>query len=110
MTNHLTIIRSILLLGLTVSVSLGCSRQMAKEEPPPRAPVEAKGPLAIILGEATELLGTSQPVPDRVAKIATAVDGRVESVLRDASAKALAEGQEVKAGTIVVQLDTRIIA
>jgi RND family efflux transporter MFP subunit len=63
----------------------------------------------LIIGEWTELLGTTQPLPDRMAKIATPIEGRVLTVLRDAADKSLAEGQDVKAGTVIVQLDTRIV-
>src|SRR5207248_94147 len=55
-----------------------------------------------------ELFGSTQPLPDRVARISAPVEGRVLSVLRDENGKPVAEGQLVTAGTVVVQLDPRM--
>jgi RND family efflux transporter MFP subunit len=57
------------------------------------------------LEEWTEILGTTQPLPDRAARITAPVEGRVASVLRDAHGQPLAEGSLVKKGDVIVRLD-----
>ena len=63
---------------------LGCSQALPPEYKPP-APVAAEGVKAIRISEKTELVGSTQPVPDRVGRISARVDGHVASVLRDAA-------------------------
>jgi RND family efflux transporter MFP subunit len=58
--------------------------------------------------EWTEILGTTQPLPDRVAHVSAAVEGHVVSVLQDATGKPLAEGQRVNKGDVLVRLDDTI--
>jgi RND family efflux transporter MFP subunit len=58
--------------------------------------------------EWTEILGTTQPLPDRGARVSAQVEGHVISVLKDATGKPLVEGQRVKKGDVLVQLDSRI--
>jgi RND family efflux transporter MFP subunit len=58
--------------------------------------------------EWTELVGTTQPLPNRAARITALVEGRVTAVLQDAAGKPLAEGAEVKKGEPIVQLDATV--
>src|SRR5262249_50193650 len=65
------------------------------------APVKVAAARTLKLGEWTELLGTTQPPPDRVGRVSTAVEGRVVSVLGGG----LAEGSRVERGQVLVRLD-----
>ncbi len=87
----------------------GCSRQAlpAEEEPPP-APVKWMEARQLFIEEWTELLGTTQALPDHAARITAPVEGRVVSVLRDAQGRPVLEGQPIKKGDVIVQLDDRI--
>ena len=71
--------------GLLLACALaGCgkaSAPAAEEEHP--APVKAVAARTVAVGEWTEVLGTTQPLPDRIARITAAVEGRVVSVLGD---------------------------
>jgi RND family efflux transporter MFP subunit len=88
---------------------LGCARTppAAEEEPPP-APVKVDKARTMPLGEWTELLGTTQPLPQHAARITAAVEGRVMSILGDGRGKAVTEGERVEAGQVIVQLDDRV--
>lgn len=57
----------------------------------------------------TELLGTTQPLPNRIAHISAAVGGNVLSVLPDSGGKAVVEGQRLEKGQILVRLDDRVL-
>jgi RND family efflux transporter MFP subunit len=88
----------------------GCARPAAPaEEKAPPATVKWEGPVQGALEEWTELLGTTVPLPDRVARVSAPVEGRVQSVLSDANGKAVVEGQRVEAGTVLVQLDPTVV-
>lgn len=90
----------------------GCTRRAApaeEAEKTPPAPVKWEPARLVFLEEWIELLGVTQPLPDHVARITTPVEGRVQSVLRDAQGKPLVEGQHVEAGTVIAQLDDRLI-
>jgi RND family efflux transporter MFP subunit len=96
---------------LLAALPLGCVQPPKPEEgPPPPAPVKVEKPKKVALAEWTDLLGTTQPLPDQVARVSAPVEGRIVSILRDAEGKSLSEGQEIKAGTVIAQLDTRIIS
>jgi RND family efflux transporter MFP subunit len=98
-----------LLLTLSLAcLPLGCGQAPPGETFPP-APVEAVAPRALILGQWTELDGTTQPVPRNDARISAAVEGRVDSVLTGADGKPVHEGQLVHAGDVIARLDTRIV-
>jgi RND family efflux transporter MFP subunit len=58
--------------------------------------------------EWTEIIGTTQPLPDRSARVSAGVEGHVISVLGDGKGKAVVEGQLVKKGDVLVRLDDRI--
>jgi RND family efflux transporter MFP subunit len=72
----------------------------------PGAPVQAQPAKKIMLGEWTDLFGTTQPLPNHSARISATVEGHVVSVLNDGK---VVEGQQVKAGQIIVQLDDRVL-
>jgi membrane fusion protein (multidrug efflux system) len=61
------------------------------------------------LEEWTEFAGTTLPLPDKIARISTSVDGKVRAVLPGSGDQRPAEGKKVEAGTVVVQLDTSVI-
>src|ERR1700686_4950736 len=86
----------------------GCGRNAEEAEPPAYAPVKWSEPRQFFLQEWTDLLGTTQPLPEHAARVTTAVEGRVLSVLRSADGKTVSEGQWVKKGDVIVQLDDRI--
>jgi RND family efflux transporter MFP subunit len=93
-----------LLLGLP-----GCTKTPASEEEVRYAPVKTAAPRLLSIGQWTELLGTTQPLPERLARITAPFDGRLTAVLRDARGQPLQEGQTVKAGDVIAQLDVRLI-
>jgi RND family efflux transporter MFP subunit len=87
----------------------GSSNKPAPEDTPPPAPVKWMEARQFFVEEWTETLGTTVPLPDRVARITAPVEGRVLSVLQAASSKAIIEGQRVKKGDVIVQLDATLI-
>jgi RND family efflux transporter MFP subunit len=99
----------VLVLGLIFSAaSAGCGPPpAAAEEQNPPAPVKWEPARLLILEEWVELLGTTQPLPDHVARISAPVEGRVQSVLVGTDNKHISEGQPVQAGDVIVQLDDR---
>lgn len=96
----------LLLAGLASGCGGGAA---AEEEKTPPAPVKWETARLVLLEEWTELLGTTQSLPDHAARITAPIEGRVASVLRDANGKTLHEGQHVEAGTVVAQLDDRVV-
>src|SRR5436190_23536140 len=85
---------------------LGCAgAKPAAEETTPPAPVTWEPSLPLVLEEWTELVGTSTPLPDRMARITAAVEGQVIDLLKDKSGKPVVEGQLVEPGTLIVQFD-----
>src|SRR5438067_764294 len=100
--------------GRALAGLLLCAAGCAKPAPPaeekaPPATVKWEGPVRGALEEWTELLGTTIPLPDRVARVTAPVEGRIQSVLGAAGGKPLAEGQRVEAGTVLVQLDPTVV-
>jgi RND family efflux transporter MFP subunit len=87
---------------------LGCGRAEPPPEEAPFAPVKAEAAETEVLGQWTELLGTTQPLPGHFARVSAAVEGRVLSVLGDPGGKAISEGQKVEKGDVLVRLDDRI--
>jgi RND family efflux transporter MFP subunit len=103
-------LRTRLACALLLSVSLvGCRSSAPPEEETHAAPVHAEPAKKVVVGEWTELLGTTQPLPNRSARISAAVEGHVLSVLGDGTGSAVVEGQQVKPEQIVVQLDDRVV-
>src|SRR5437762_10790431 len=90
---------------------LGCQRTSTApaEEETRAAPVEAVAARTLHLGEWTELLGSTQPLPQRVARITAPLEGRVLWVLGDGQGVPLSEGNQVQAGQVVAQLDDRLV-
>jgi RND family efflux transporter MFP subunit len=87
----------------------GCGKTPppAAEESHP-APVKVVPATMRIFGEWTELLGTTQALPNFVAQVSAAVDGRVLTILGDGKGPSLAEGDQVKENQVIVQLDDRV--
>src|SRR5438445_7116786 len=84
---------------IVACLPVGCGRQAAPpEEEPPPAPVKWMEARQLFIEEWTELLGTTQALPDRAARITAPVEGRVVSVLRDAQGRPVTEGQIIKKG------------
>jgi RND family efflux transporter MFP subunit len=110
-------VRAITLLigGLTMaSIVVGCRTTPPAEEEK-LAPVKAEPARTMNMAERTELIGVTQPMPNRVARITARVDGNVKYVLPPANGTPMAkgqpaavEGQDVEAGQLVVQLDDQI--
>jgi membrane fusion protein (multidrug efflux system) len=93
-----------------LAVALGCKAAAppAEEKAPP-ATVKWEGPVQGALEEWTELIGTTTPAPDRVARVTAPVEGRVQSVFSDAGGQPVAEGQRVEKGTVLVRLDPTVV-
>lgn len=91
-------------------LGIGCGRTPAvKEEENRVAPVKAVAAEKLSLGEWTEMIGTTQPLPGRAARVSAIVEGRVLSLLGDDKlGRPLVEGQQVMAGDVIVHLDDRI--
>ena len=90
---------------------LGCSgaKPPADETAPP-APVKWEDNLPVlVLEEWTELVGSTTPLPDRVARISAPVEGRVVDLLKDKNGKPVVEGQLVEPGTLLAQLDPTVV-
>jgi RND family efflux transporter MFP subunit len=94
---------------LLLSFGFGCQRAAppSAEKAPP-APVKWATASLNSLEEWTELVGTTVPVPGRVARVSAAFEGRVVSVYGDVGAKGVTEGQRVEKGTVLAQLDPSI--
>jgi multidrug efflux pump subunit AcrA (membrane-fusion protein) len=108
---------------------LGCSRAAKQEEEKkPPAPVKWEGIREIFLEEWTELAGVTQPLPDHAARVTSPVAGQVHSVLPATTenavalallaggvvlpvsgGKGLAEGQLLKEGDVLVELDATAV-
>jgi multidrug efflux pump subunit AcrA (membrane-fusion protein) len=98
-----------LLAGLICAcLPLGCGKQEPAENAPP-ATVKWLEASENALEEWTELAGSTMPLPDRIARVSSAVDGKVRSVLTGADGQPIVEGQAVAKGTVLVQLDDTII-
>src|SRR4051812_14525966 len=89
---------------------LGCHRAAppAPEKVPP-APVKWEGARQLFLEEWTELVGTTEPLPDHAARVPAPVEGRVLAVLAAAAGKPIAEGQPVRKGDVLVRLDATVV-
>jgi RND family efflux transporter MFP subunit len=93
-----------------VVLTLGCSRApKPPEEKIPPAPVKWEGTRQVFLEEWTELVGTTQPLPDHAARVTSPVTGRVQAVLPNSGTKRITEGQLVEEGDVLVQLDATAI-
>src|SRR5438445_5269731 len=96
---------------LSACLHLGCNHaaKPAEEKVPP-APAKWEGLRQLFLEEWTELVGTTQPLPDHAARVTSPVAGRVLEVLPKSGAKEksgtkeIVEGQEVEEGDVLVRL------
>jgi multidrug efflux pump subunit AcrA (membrane-fusion protein) len=96
--------------ALLVALPLGCKRaEPPADENPPPAPAKFETARQLSLEEWVDLVGTTQPLPDKVARVTAPVEGRVLTVLRGEDGKPVTEGQEIPAGTVIVQLDATIV-
>jgi RND family efflux transporter MFP subunit len=98
--------------ALLAVLPLGCQKEApASEEAAEEhaAPVKWEPAEKADLEEWTELLGTTQPLPNRVARISAGVEGNVLAVLPANKGKPVVEGQRVEAGQIIVRLDDRFL-
>ncbi|HEY1379064.1 MAG TPA: efflux RND transporter periplasmic adaptor subunit [Gemmataceae bacterium] len=75
----------------------------------PPAPVKWEGVRHVVLEEWTELVGTTEPLPDHAARVTAPVEGRVLSVLHGAAGKPVAEGQPVEADDVIAKLDATVL-
>jgi RND family efflux transporter MFP subunit len=98
------------LLPLLILVGLlwGCAKKPAEEEAKPAAPVKVKDAETVKEPGWTDLVGTVQPLPDKVGRITAAVEGRMLPAFRDADIRPPEEGEAVKAGQPIIQLDDTI--
>jgi len=98
-----------LVVGLSSALlAAGCGGEKKEEEEPPPAPVHVKAAEKKKLAGWTELLGTTQPLPDKLARVSAPVGGYVVSVLDGGKVK---EGDLVKGGPkgpALVKLDDRV--
>jgi RND family efflux transporter MFP subunit len=101
---------AVLIAGSPIAFGLlGCGKAPAPAaEESPLAPVKVVPATMRIFGEWTELLGTTQALPNFNAQVSAAVDGRVLTILGDGKGTPLTEGDEVKANQVIVQLDDRV--
>jgi RND family efflux transporter MFP subunit len=87
----------------------GCKRAPGPaEEETQIAPVKAEHAEAAVFGEWTELIGATQPVPGRIARITAPLEGHVLSVLQGDNGKPIAEGQTVEKEQVIARLDDRV--
>src|SRR5436190_18318062 len=99
-----------LLCGVLLScLCLGCARTAAPaEEKAPLAPVKWMEARQLFVEEWTEIVGTTQPLPDRSARVTAGVEGHVVAILQGANGETVAEGQRVKKGDPLVRLQDDI--
>src|SRR5262249_12019477 len=103
----------LMLLAMLCMLLAGCAgKPPAPPETSPPAPVQLATTRTLFFGEWTELLGATQPLPNRSARISAAVEGHVVWLLHDPAAKpeqTLVEGQRVDKGQIIGKLDDRVV-
>jgi RND family efflux transporter MFP subunit len=89
---------------------LGCGQSpaAADDEEDHPAPVKAVQAQAEVLGQWTELLGTTQPLPGKVARLSAPVSGRVLALGPGPKGSPLTEGQQVARDQVLIRLDDRI--
>jgi RND family efflux transporter MFP subunit len=93
-----------LLIGILLS---GC-KKAEPPEPPQMAPVKVEHATEATFGEWTELIGATQPLPGRAARITAPVEGHVLTILQDEKGRPIAEGQTVTPGQLIARLDDRV--
>jgi multidrug efflux pump subunit AcrA (membrane-fusion protein) len=112
MTRRAALCRFLFVMSALVlaSLPLGCGAAPAapEEEKTPPATVKWEPARLLVLEEWTELLGTTQPLPDHEERITAPIEGRVLTILGSAE-KPLVEGQPVQPGDVIAQLDARLV-
>ncbi len=102
----------LLLLLAGGGILLWTGRLRSGDVPPPdevpNAPVKWMEARQLFPEEWTEVIGTTQPLPDRAARITAPVEGQVVSVLDGGKGKPLVEGQLIKKGAVIVQLNDSV--
>lgn len=99
------------LIALLALLPLSCRKgetAAAEAEEEHAAPVKWEPIEKADIEEWIELLGTTEPLPNHIARVSAAVEGHVLEVLPKSGGKALVEGQRVKTGQVLVRLDDRI--
>jgi multidrug efflux pump subunit AcrA (membrane-fusion protein) len=104
-SRHLS--RFLLASGLLAALLAGCT-QPPKPETTPAAPVHWDPASSVVLEQWTELVGTTQPLPECIAHITAPIEGRVVSLLKNAAGEPIHEGDEVTAGEVIANLDDRV--
>ena len=87
----------------------GCQRAPVPDEKPPPSTVKWESASQLALEEWTELVGTTMPLPDRIARVTAPVESQVVTVLTGADGKPITEGQYVVKGTVLAKLDDTLI-
>ncbi len=103
--------RAFVLIGaaLLASLAAGCNqRPSGGEEERSPAPVKWEEARQLFPQEWTEVLGATQPLPERFARVTAPVEGRVVAVLPGEGGKPLTEGQRVEKGAVIVRLDDSV--
>jgi membrane fusion protein, multidrug efflux system len=101
---HLFIWLSPLLLVFSFLSGCGREQEAAPEESGPGV-VHVVRAEKLALGGWTEFPGTTQPLPNHAARVAPAIEGRVQSVLPKYDGIQPTEGDRIQAGQVIVQLD-----
>jgi RND family efflux transporter MFP subunit len=82
---------------------------MKEPETTPPNPVKWETAKDFTLSEWIDVFGTTQPLPSHAARITAPVEGRVVSVLQGPRGTRVVEGQPVKKGDVIVQLDASLV-
>jgi RND family efflux transporter MFP subunit len=99
---------SLVLAGMAV----GCGRTPPPtEEHTPPAPVKVARAKRQPTAEWTHVLGVTQPLPTRVARISAPVEGQLRDLLqvKDGKGNPVTEGMDVTRGQVIAQLDDRVL-
>jgi RND family efflux transporter MFP subunit len=104
-------LRPLLCLAFALAfANIGCKRAAPPEaEKVPPAPVKWEALRQTFPEEWTELIGSTQPLPNHAARVTAPVSGRVVAVLPKHGDKLVAEGQAVDEGDVLVQLDASAV-
>ena len=98
-----------LAIGVLTCPFLGCSGAKPEDEKTPPAPVKWETARLLVLEEWTELVGVTQPLPQRFALITAPVEGRIVSLLGGTDNPKILEGQPISKGQEVAHLDDRVL-
>src|SRR5262249_23600601 len=103
------LIRRLRAVALLPCLAWGCTRTPQAPEESHPAPVNVGEAHTVDMGEWTDLVGGTQPLPDKAARITAAVEGRVVSVLGDGDKTHVHEGEQVDPRQVLVRLDDSVI-